>query len=441
MVRGRLAVVVGLLASGVAWGNPTPGTIWGYVIWPNGQPMQAAQVYALPAAGTPGETDNDGRYEITGVAPGNYEVYINTEYCCHEPQSLHRPATVAAGQTLRLDFTPQPLIAQPEIEIGRRLGKVEGNLTGLKLEMTWEACTVWPKRFEVGVDCPARNHDLQLFVGEVTPEWVEEHIVGYAWDERDVLWAFGEVVVPWDTTLCANASYDIGAKVWFDNSFCGNQPDIEVSDVDWATVRNVVITDVQTSAGNPDYFTFNANAESGSPLLHPTVAFNITDAGPRAGPYRWTLFVRDTRASNWEQGEYAWIQGTATGPGAVTATIHPAEGSGQTQSTPLTEWGTYAFDVKVEELETLPSGEAIDVAWSKWPYLLTLGEHSFWFEQYGPDHWVAKCRYQLNDSQHAKWAQVDLLDPELQVVASNLLPWQRPRTGVNRNRVSYSLEA
>ena len=137
------------------------------------------------------------------------------------------------------------------------------------------------------------------------------------------------------------------------------------------TVGNLLIESVTTNQDNPasegaivraDYFKFNAESENNS-LAHPTITFKIKDEGD-PHRYKWRVRVRSTdKDDDW--GDSILISGVADEPGTITAQINAPNTPGQTQVSdmssnantnpqayaPLEEWGTYTFDISVEEVD------------------------------------------------------------------------------------------
>jgi iron complex outermembrane receptor protein len=99
-VRGVLFAMVALAATGsVAWAQATTGTIIGSVTLENGDPVHGATVIVVGARRT-ATSGEDGKYEITNVPVGTYEVVAQRQHFTAARQA----ATVAAGQSLTLDF-------------------------------------------------------------------------------------------------------------------------------------------------------------------------------------------------------------------------------------------------------------------------------------------------------------------------------------------------
>jgi hypothetical protein len=160
------------------------------------------------------------------------------------------------------------------------------------------------------------------------------------------------------------ASYNTGSLKWqkIPQSGPAQQMSLAFPDPFKVNVHNLVITDVMTSAGNNDYFKFDPNSNN-SALSQPTINFTIKDQGD-PHRYKWRVRVRSTDVDNsWANS--ILISGTADEPGAITAKINAPNAPGQTQvndttgsySTnptayaPLTGWGTFTFDISVQEVD------------------------------------------------------------------------------------------
>jgi hypothetical protein len=143
--------------------------------------------------------------------------------------------------------------------------------------------------------------------------------------------------------------------------------------------RNVVISSVETSAGNPDYLAYDPDPESPSDHHRPFIKFTVEDAGD-PNQYQYFIFLQPTGASGFtklvKEGAYAWMVGELSGPGPVTATWHGWKGVPQDDPTKdvngewtdKAAWGTYTFDVGVISSDG-------DWFYYKWPYCLSIGVH------------------------------------------------------------------
>lgn len=80
-------------------GQVEPGTIEGIVIRADGTPVEHASVL-ITSTGQTAETDQDGRYRITRLAPGTYELFA---YASTLTSTL-QVAEVRSGETTRQDF-------------------------------------------------------------------------------------------------------------------------------------------------------------------------------------------------------------------------------------------------------------------------------------------------------------------------------------------------
>ncbi|HEY0073738.1 MAG TPA: hypothetical protein VGB77_06515, partial [Abditibacteriaceae bacterium] len=123
---------------------------------------------------------------------------------------------------------------------------------------------------------------------------------------------------------------------------------------DKANVHNVVITSCKAhdknEAGvtvyNPDYLKFDP--ESTDALRRqPKITFKVEDLGD-PHRYRWWLWLKPTR----EEQNSVELTGIMDGPGEKTITINPTTPeAGVTQDHDLTAWGTYTFELRVQEIE------------------------------------------------------------------------------------------
>ena len=87
------------------------------------------------------------------------------------------------------------------------------------------------------------------------------------------------------------------------------------------------------------------------------------------------MYVRDTRANEWNvDGEgNVLVEGETDGPGEVTAHLNDPAATNQTQTGELEDWGTYTFDLYVQEVdEGGGEFEFLDFWWFKWPYKLKI---------------------------------------------------------------------
>ncbi len=433
MVRGRLAVVVGLLASGVAWGNPTPGTIHGrvyYVGGPrDGQGMQGAEVYTLPQ-GHQGVTDDDGYYTITGVPAGSYEVWINTEYYCHVPKALHKPVTVAAGQSVQLDFPLPVYLLYPQIKFEPAIGGAPVCHTKkLQVRMIFEGFTIQPTWITIkALRCRGPKHEVTIFDAEVDEAWMLAHLVDTYEDDREVTYFVIDAEFRWDTTGCSNDPYSISMDVEFQSGLCGFVEPFVLQTFDSADVQNLVIHDVVTNAGNADFVLFDP--VPGSTYNQPTVTFKIVDDGPEHGLFQWAVYLRDTRLAAWT--DYATLTGTTTSPGEVTATFNQPGGP---ESGVLRDWGTYTVEILVREWGTDSLGQLVEIdhQWLKWPYYLgipgtvpgtELKGHRMNMAVDEQDNIAVTADYYLTDTLGEEPTEVraQLINPKLQTIADVSLP-------------------
>lgn len=141
-------------------------------------------------------------------------------------------------------------------------------------------------------------------------------------------------------------------QLTFDPVGDGNAPDYKRTVANKGiNVQNLTITGVKTSNGTADYFKFDP-ASTDTSLLQPTVTFAISDAGD-PHRYRWRVRARSTDKATWGDNfsEGFLITGETDGPGVVLARFNDSTADNQDQDAPLTEWGTYTFDVSVDEID------------------------------------------------------------------------------------------
>ena len=110
-------------------------------------------------------------------------------------------------------------------------------------------------------------------------------------------------------------------------------------------VGNLVIKSVSTSNGTSDYFKFDPDSDEDA-LAHPTVTFEIEDKGDKHR-YQWWLWAKPTR----DEPNSIAFTGIMESDGFQTIRINASNPQGYTQDHPLTEWGTYTFDLRINEVE------------------------------------------------------------------------------------------
>ena len=130
-------------------------------------------------------------------------------------------------------------------------------------------------------------------------------------------------------------------------------------------VANMVITDVTSNVGNPDYFMFDPKSGNQA-LRNPTIRFTIDDAGD-PGRYRWQVRVRPTNTTQ----SLAFMHGLLPGPGVKTVTINAPQAP-DTQDKLLgdAEWGTETFDIEITKVAI--DGTLLDHWAYKAPWKLTV---------------------------------------------------------------------
>ena len=111
------------------------------------------------------------------------------------------------------------------------------------------------------------------------------------------------------------------------------------------TVQNLTIENVSTSNGTSDYFKFDPDNDSDA-LAHPSISFTIADKKEN-NRYQWWLWVKPTR----DEVNSVAFTGIMNDPGSQSVTINAASPQGYSQDHPLGEWGTYTFDLRVQEIK------------------------------------------------------------------------------------------
>ena len=123
---------------------------------------------------------------------------------------------------------------------------------------------------------------------------------------------------------------------------------------DKANVQNLVITKCEASdhneqgaaITNPDYLKFDPESTDWL-RRHPQITFEIKDEGD-PHRYRWWLWLKPTR----EEQNSVQFSGIMSSPGSKTITVNPGTPeAGITQDHALEVWGTYTFEMRVEEIK------------------------------------------------------------------------------------------
>ncbi len=229
-----------------------------------------------------------------------------------------------------------------------------------------------------------------------------------------------ERTVEWDTTGLYNDAYTLRVLVWYEDPWDPGGDDIDGNDERNLAVRNLCFGDVTTSAGNPDYFLFDA--KEGSGFEHPTITFEFKDEGQTSnaqGPYHydWTAMVLTTQCEDPETACDAYVTGTATSPGTITVYLNDTAAqtaAGQQRIGELTaeHWGTLTFELCVEERETG------DYYYYRMPYVMTIASHAINVGSYQGSGPSILADYRIADSENASFFQVDGISPDLSVMGS-----------------------
>jgi hypothetical protein len=183
-----------------------------------------------------------------------------------------------------------------------------------------------------------------------------------------------------DTTLIPIQQFDYPTQTWSDPEYAGADP------VD-ADVRNLVVTSIGATHGNIDYLKYIPDPESA--FYRPRVSFGFDDHNldGQSHTYRVWALIQPTKYAGQEfldLGDiygyaYAYVRddspptsGQLTWDGSV-CTWNEAHTEYTLGDPDEAEWGTYTYDVIVNELDG--EGNVVDAFAYKWPYCLTLGDH------------------------------------------------------------------
>ena len=121
-------------------------------------------------------------------------------------------------------------------------------------------------------------------------------------------------------------------------------------------VGNLVITNVTTNQEKAeeiaDYFKFDPQSEDDD-FVHPKVQFEFDgfDETPSKDRYNWWLYVRATTVEGYSN--FLTYEGKVDKPGQVEVSINKELSSyKKTSGNDLNDWGTYAFDVTIQDTKT-----------------------------------------------------------------------------------------
>ena len=223
-----------------------------------------------------------------------------------------------------------------------------------------------------------------------------------------------------------------------------NGPGIKTTDV-----QNLVVENVETSAGNSDYFCYDPGAEDDSDLARPTVKFTIKNEGDtsaKPGRYKWYLWARETHIET--PSNFVVYEGSLNQPGPVEIPIKPQNGEPnyRTEEGTVSEWGTYAFHLTVTDTTT---GSLYELRSNKIsiPLRMTTVNNQIILDGEGKsipghqlneeiedDKYTLKASYMLKGERDASEMRVDLRDADLALKASI-----SPGTERNKNYSSVSL--
>ncbi len=188
-----------------------------------------------------------------------------------------------------------------------------------------------------------------------------------------------------------------------------------------ANVQNLVVTEVSTNSGSSNYFKFDPDSDDPA-LTTPIIYFTIQDLGD-PHEYNWKIKIRRTGESAWRD----FVTGFMPGVGSHTAFINPSDAA-----VVLPEWGTYAFDIEVEEVEGGRSYDHIPTIRSTHLSMPNPMPGNVLDPDGNPrdGHYVeivadgdnskAQIGYYLQDTNNinAKAVQVDFVNPDLEVKVS-----------------------
>jgi len=401
-----------LLCAAPGWANYLPGAIEGRV-YDTDEGDEAVDDVTMVLMVKDGNgywttvantyTDDNGHYSFANVYTGDYKVhaYHCVQYGGGEYGS-EKECSVSGGATVIVNFPLSHLLPNVTATAKGPSGTV-GNDGYIDVEVTTQPGAYDLQSLWVWVWDARTGRVMWVFLGT---SW------GYYVISSEYLDPSGERVCHhlrfwWSTTGyygsggLSNGPVTIGAAGGFTDCWPDDdhEPDAgtpPANDTEpgspggggiGANVQNLVITDMNTSAGvtgepNQDYFLLDATP--GSDYPQPWVDFTIADAGRTSDDqgntyrYHWWVLMLDTRYTKGfinnlpTQGAQwsGWVDGEQTGTGPVHVPI-PLTGWGE----PIYKDGTltyrpakgsYTFEIVVQEVQTG------DQYWAKWPYRTTV---------------------------------------------------------------------
>ncbi len=115
------------------------------------------------------------------------------------------------------------------------------------------------------------------------------------------------------------------------------------------TVRNLVVTNVQSNVGE-DYFKYDPDEDAPAEERNPSFSFDIEDAADD-GEYVWVMYMRPTPAPSWDATDWAWLRGTQSAPGTITASWNGKRDNNTSSDDEVEERGTYTYDIVIWEVD------------------------------------------------------------------------------------------
>jgi Carboxypeptidase regulatory-like domain len=154
------AIIASLLFSTLLFGQTPTGSLKGKVADPSGALVPGATITAASPSGkkSTATTNNQGTYEIKGLAPGNYTVTATaTGFNTDTEQNV----TVAAGQAQQFDFALSVAAQREKVEV-----EAEGATVGVNPESNASSIIIKGKDLEALSDDPDElQSELQALAG------------------------------------------------------------------------------------------------------------------------------------------------------------------------------------------------------------------------------------------------------------------------------------